>query len=79
MSTRYKIEQPAAAGSAEQAAWGSQQRALASIGRDVETLERGPYTPGLAASWDGSPPRTIAEALDRCAALLKTLNAGTGP
>jgi len=33
-------------------------------------------TPG---SWDGAPPTTIGEAIDRCAALLKILNAGIGP
>jgi hypothetical protein len=79
VSTRYKLEQPATTSPADQAAWGSHQRALASVGRDVAALERGPYTPGLAASWSGTPPTTIAEALDRLAALLKTLNGGVGP
>lgn len=38
-----------------------------------------PYTPADSSDWDGTDPANVAEALDRCAALLKTLNLGTGP
>lgn len=37
------------------------------------------YTPGDPTSWDTPPPTTYTGALDRCAALLKTLNGGVGP
>lgn len=37
------------------------------------------YTPANSSDWNGSPPTDVWAALDRCAALLKTLNGGTGP
>lgn len=37
------------------------------------------YTPTTSGDWAGTAPTSIQEALDRCAALLKTLNTGTGP
>lgn len=37
------------------------------------------YTPTTSGDWNGTAPTTIKAALDRCAALLKTLNGGTGP
>lgn len=37
------------------------------------------YSPTTPGDWAGSAPTTIKDALDRCAALLKTLNGGTGP
>lgn len=37
-----------------------------------------PYTPSNSADWDGTPPITVGEALDRLAAVVKTLNGGTG-
>jgi len=36
------------------------------------------YSPGNTSDWDGTPPATITEAVDRLAALVKTLNNGTG-
>lgn len=36
------------------------------------------YVPASSSSWSGTPPTTISAALDRLAALLKTLNAGVG-
>ena len=37
------------------------------------------YDAGTGTDWDVAPPTTINEALDRCATLLKALNAGVGP
>lgn len=37
------------------------------------------YTPAISADWSGTPPQTVGQALDRIAALLKTLNGGVGP
>ena len=37
------------------------------------------YTPTTSSDWSGAAPTTVAEGLDRCAALLKALNGGTGP
>lgn len=37
------------------------------------------YTPTTSGDWNGSPPSSVEEGLDRCAALLKALNGGTGP
>jgi hypothetical protein len=37
------------------------------------------YSAGTPASWNGAAPTDVGTALDRCAALLKTLNAGVGP
>ena len=37
------------------------------------------YIPGNPSSWTGTPPTTISAALDRIAALVKTLNGGVGP
>jgi hypothetical protein len=36
------------------------------------------YTPTTASDWNGTAPTTIQEAIDRLAALVKTLNTGTG-
>jgi hypothetical protein len=36
------------------------------------------YTPTTAGDWAGTPPTTITSALDRLAAVVKTLNMGTG-
>lgn len=36
------------------------------------------YTPTTAGDWDGTPPTTIGEAIDRLATLVKSLNSGTG-
>ena len=36
------------------------------------------YTPTTASSWNGTAPTTTDEAIDRLAALVKTLNNGTG-
>ena len=36
------------------------------------------YTAAVPTSWAGSPPTSIATAIDRLAALVKTLNSGTG-
>jgi len=36
------------------------------------------YTPTTSSDWNGTPPTTIGEAIDRLAALVKTLNGGTG-
>lgn len=37
------------------------------------------YVPGNAQKWAPGAPKTVAEALDRVAALLKVLNGGVGP
>lgn len=37
------------------------------------------YTATTSGDWNGAAPTTVRDALDRCAALLKTLNGGTGP
>ena len=44
----------------------------------TENASRIGYNP-VAGSWNAPPPKEVAEALDRCAALLKVLNGGTGP
>ena len=36
------------------------------------------YTPTTAGDWSGTPPTTIQGAIDRLAAVVKTLNGGTG-
>lgn len=36
------------------------------------------YTPAIPGDWNSPPPSTIGEAIDRLAALVKTLNSGTG-
>lgn len=36
------------------------------------------FTPGTAGDWNGTAPTTIEEAINRLAALVKTLNGGTG-
>jgi hypothetical protein len=36
------------------------------------------YYPTTPSDWNGTPPTTVGEALDRLATLVKTLNAGTG-
>jgi hypothetical protein len=36
------------------------------------------YVPSTPADWNGTPPTTMTEAIDRLAALVKTLNSGTG-
>lgn len=36
-----------------------------------------PYTPSTDASWSSPAPQTLQDALDRMAALLKTLNGGS--
>ena len=36
------------------------------------------YTPTTPTDWNGTPPTTVGEAIDRLAALVKTLNGGTG-
>ena len=36
------------------------------------------YTPTTSTDWNGTAPTTVGEAIDRLAALVKTLNGGTG-
>lgn len=36
------------------------------------------YTATVPNDWDGTPPTTVGEALDRLAVVVKTLNSGTG-
>lgn len=36
------------------------------------------YSPATPSDWSGTPPTTIQEAIDRLAALVKSLNSGTG-
>lgn len=36
------------------------------------------YTPTTASNWAGTAPTTVGEALDRLAAVVKSLNSGTG-
>ena len=42
------------------------------------TAWTGSYTPTTPTDWNGTPPTTIAEAIDRLASVVKTLNGGTG-
>ena len=42
------------------------------------TAWTGAYTPSASADWNGTPPSTIEEAVNRLAAVVKTLNGGTG-
>lgn len=42
-------------------------------------LTKSGFVPTTGSNWNGSPPTTIHAAIDRIAALLKTLNSGTGP
>jgi hypothetical protein len=60
---------------------GAHQRALSRIGADIDEVETSvdAYTPGTASDWAGDAPTSLREAVDRCATLLKALNAGTGP
>ena len=37
------------------------------------------YSPGTPSDWNGAAPTDVWVGLDRCAALLKALNGGTGP
>jgi|HubBroStandDraft_5_1064220.scaffolds.fasta_scaffold458122_1 hypothetical protein len=37
------------------------------------------YFPQTPSSWNGPAPTNLEKAIDRCAALLKTLNGGVGP
>jgi len=58
------------------------QRWLSPSGSVLAKLDSaGDFSVALTDStfWNGTPPVTMNEALDRCAALLKTLNSGTGP
>lgn len=45
---------------------------------EQSTAWTGEYTPGTPSDWNGTAPTTIAEAIDRLAALVKILNSGTG-
>jgi hypothetical protein len=47
---------------------GNVQRALDQVRGRVDTLNA--YSPAAPADWTGSPPTTLAEALDRIAAAL---------
>lgn len=42
------------------------------------TAYTGAYTPATPADWNGTPPTTIAEAIDRLAARIKLIDGGTG-
>jgi len=42
------------------------------------TLFTGAYSPATPADWDGTPPTTLAAAVDRLAAVVKALNGGVG-
>lgn len=42
------------------------------------TAYTGAYTPATPADWAGTPPTTIAEAIDRLAARIKLIDGGTG-
>lgn len=43
-----------------------------------ENVYAGSYIPSTDGDWDGTPPTTIGEAIDRLALLVKTLNSDTG-
>lgn len=45
--------------------------------RTSETIGMG-YVPTTSSDWDGTAPVSVREAVDRLAALVKTLNSGTG-
>lgn len=47
---------------------GDIEEAFSSVRRDLDAA--GSYSPAVAADWSGTPPSTIAEALDRIAAAL---------
>jgi hypothetical protein len=44
----------------------------------INIVDQATYTAATPSSWAGAAPTTITAALDRLAALVKTLNAGTG-
>jgi len=46
---------------------------------NAQSANSAAYTATTPANWNGAPPTTIGAAIDRCAALLKTLGAMTGP
>jgi len=46
--------------------------------QNFSELYNSTYTPSTSTDWNGTPPATVGEALDRIAALLKVLNGGTG-
>jgi hypothetical protein len=78
---RYSVEQTGL----DPRVRGQIQRPIAQLSRDLSgkvslgEAQADAYAPAVSASWAGTAPTTIAEALDRCAALLKVLNGGTGP
>ena len=45
---------------------------------DRLTLYTQDFVVGTASDWSSTPPTTIIQAIDRLAALVKTLNGGTG-
>lgn len=44
----------------------------------VDGADSDSYTPTTSSDWSGTAPTTITAAIDRLAALVKTLNNGTG-
>jgi len=44
----------------------------------ANTTDISVYNPATPSNWNGTPPTTIASAIDRLAALVKVLNSGTG-
>lgn len=46
--------------------------------QNFSELYNSSYTPSTPTDWNGTPPATLGEALDRLATVVKTLNGGTG-
>ena len=66
MAVSFRLESTGAPGM--DALEGNVQRALDQVRGRVDTLNA--YSPAAPADWTGSPPTTLAEALDRIAAAL---------
>jgi hypothetical protein len=64
-----------AAATSATAAGTSETNAAASAASALAALT---YTPGTPSDWAGTPPATLAAAIDRLAAVLKPLNGDTG-
>ena len=57
---------------------GTNGQVLTTDGSGTLSFQDAPYSPTTPTDWNGTPPTTISEALDRLAAVVKTLNGGTG-
>jgi acyl-CoA reductase-like NAD-dependent aldehyde dehydrogenase len=74
MASKYRLESTGI----DPGAHGQHQRVLDRIGRDMTDAEAraSAYSAASSADWSGSPPATIAEALDRIAAAISSSTLG---